>query len=272
MGMTGPGQTIGVSVFIDHFSDDLELSKNAVSAGYAVGTLTGSLMLPSVGRWIDRFGVRHAMTVITIGFVIALTAMAGVQGLLSLTLGFVFIRMLGQGSLSLVSMVSVSLWFERRRGLALGVAMTVSSAMMALFPVTLSYLIGEAGWRSAWLIAAGAVGPDWNAVTAVKEVDVLTTNEDGNSRETTIWFTLLDGQAYIRTSGSTTWGDNVERNPDIALRIEEVEYLFHAAFITDEAKREKVVASFRKKYGWIDGFLNFVRGSSPRIMRLDSRD
>jgi len=77
---------------------------------------------------------------------------------LSLTLGFVFIRMLGQGSLSLVSMVSVSLWFERRRGLALGVAMTVSSAMMALFPVTLSYLIGEAGWRSAWLIAAGAVG------------------------------------------------------------------------------------------------------------------
>lgn len=158
MGMTGPGQTIGVSVFIDHFADDLELSKNAVAAGYAIGTLTGSLMLPSVGRWIDRFGVRTAMTTIAIGFVIALTAMAGVQGLVSLTIGFVFIRMLGQGSLSLVSMVSVSLWFDRRRGLALGVAMTISSAMMALFPVTLSYLIGEAGWRSAWLIAAGVVG------------------------------------------------------------------------------------------------------------------
>ena len=158
MGMTGPGQTIGVSVFIDHFADDLDLSKNAVAAGYAVGTLTGSLMLPSVGRWIDRFGVRRAMTTIAIGFVIALTAMAGVQGLVSLTIGFVFIRMLGQGSLSLVSMVSVSLWFDRRRGLALGVAMTISSAMMALFPVALSYVIGEAGWRSAWLIAAGVVG------------------------------------------------------------------------------------------------------------------
>ncbi len=157
MGMTGPGQTIGVSVFIDHFIDDLDLSKNAVSAGYAVGTLTGSLMLPSVGRWIDRFGVRRAMTVIAVGFVLALTAMAGVQGLVSLTVGFVFIRMLGQGSLSLVSMISISLWFDRRRGLALGVAMTISSAMMALFPVTLTYVIGEAGWRSTWLIAAGAV-------------------------------------------------------------------------------------------------------------------
>jgi len=121
-------------------------------------------------------------------------------------------------------------------------------------------------------IAAGADGPDWDAVVAVKEIDVLTTNEDGNSRETIIWFTLLDGQAYIRTTRSTTWGDNVERNPDIVLRIEEAEYPFHAAFITDEAEREKIVASFREKYGWIDGFLNFVRGSSPRIMRLDARE
>jgi hypothetical protein len=120
-------------------------------------------------------------------------------------------------------------------------------------------------------IAAGADGPDWDAVVAVEEVDVLTTNEDGSSRETIIWFTLLDGQAYIRTSESTTWGDNVERDPDIVLRIEEVEYPFHAAFITDEAEREKIVASFREKYGWFDGMLNIVRGSSPRIMRLDPR-
>ena len=42
LGLTGPGQTIGVSVFIDHFADDLELSKNAIAGGYAIGTLTGS--------------------------------------------------------------------------------------------------------------------------------------------------------------------------------------------------------------------------------------
>ena len=39
LGLTGPGQTIGVSVFIDHFADTLDLSKNAISAGYAIGTL-----------------------------------------------------------------------------------------------------------------------------------------------------------------------------------------------------------------------------------------
>ena len=157
MGLTGPGQTIGVSVFIDHFADDLDLSKNAISAGYAIGTLCGSLTLPTVGRWIDRFGVRRAMTVIAALFAVGLAYMAGVQGIVTLTIGFFFIRMLGQGSLSLVSSVTISRWFDRRRGFALGIAMTLSSALMALVPVVLSLVIDDVGWRSAWLLASGTI-------------------------------------------------------------------------------------------------------------------
>ena len=157
MGLTGPGQTIGVSVFIDHFAVDLGLSKNAISAGYAIGTLCGSLTLPGVGRLIDRHGVRRAMSTIAALFVLGLVFMAGVQGIVTLTIGFFFIRMLGQGSLSLVSTVSISLWFERRRGFALGIAMTVSSAIMAMVPVVLAFTIDEVGWRWAWMAAAGAI-------------------------------------------------------------------------------------------------------------------
>jgi hypothetical protein len=119
--------------------------------------------------------------------------------------------------------------------------------------------------------SALAAAPDWNAVADVEEIQVLTTNEDGTSRETTIWLAVVDGQGYIRTSGSTTWGDNVERDPDIRLRIEGQEYPLYATFVTDEALREQVVQTFRAKYGWIDGFLGFFRGREPRIMRLDPR-
>ena len=140
LGLTGPGQTIGVSVFIDHFADTLGLSKNAISAGYAIGTLCGSLTLPTVGRLVDRYGVRQAMTTIGVLFALGLTYMSGVQGLVTLTIGFFFIRMLGQGSLSLASTVAISRWFDRRRGLALGIAMTISSALMALVPVALSFV------------------------------------------------------------------------------------------------------------------------------------
>lgn len=157
MGLTGPGQTIGVSVFIDHFADALGLSKNQISAGYAIGTLCGSLTLPTVGRLIDKYGVRRAMFTIATLFALGLAYMSGVQGLITLTIGFFFIRMLGQGSLSLVSSVTISLWFDRRRGFALGIAMTISSSIMALVPVALSFTIDEVGWRSAWLVAAGTI-------------------------------------------------------------------------------------------------------------------
>jgi len=157
LGLTGPGQTIGVSVFIDHFAADLDLEKSWVTAGYLVGTLCGSLALPTIGRWVDRFGIRRAMFTIALGFSIALTAMSGVQGIVSLTAGFIFIRMLGQGALSLVSTVSISLWFEQRRGTAISIAVTISAALMALVPFALDFVIGEIGWRGAWLVAAGVV-------------------------------------------------------------------------------------------------------------------
>jgi MFS family permease len=157
LGLTGPGQTIGVSVFIDHFAEDLDLEKSWVTAGYMVGTLCGSLALPTIGRWIDHYGVRRSMTAIVAAFSLALVAMSGVQGIISLTAGFIFIRMLGQGSLSLVSTVAVSLWFERRRGAAISIAITVSAALMALVPFALDAVIGEIGWRGAWLVAAGTV-------------------------------------------------------------------------------------------------------------------
>ena len=121
-------------------------------------------------------------------------------------------------------------------------------------------------------LAADAAELDWNRVADVGKVRVLTTNQDGTPRETTIWLAVLDGRGYIRTSGSTRWGDNVERNPDIALRIGDTEHPLRASLVEDEALRARIVAAFREKYGWIDGFLDVFRGSKPRIMQLDPRD
>ena len=52
--MTSPGQTYAVSIFIEHFIEDLGLSRTMVSTLYSLGTVTGSLALPLIGRAIDR--------------------------------------------------------------------------------------------------------------------------------------------------------------------------------------------------------------------------
>lgn len=155
--MTAPGQTVSVSVFVDHLISDLGLSREGVSTAYLIGTLTGALLLPAVGRWIDRVGARIAMTAIGAAFAVGLVAMSGVRGFVTLALGFTLIRWLGQGSLSLVSSVAVTHWFERRRGTVFGVMMTGIAALMSLGPVLLNLAIEAYSWRTAWLIAAAAV-------------------------------------------------------------------------------------------------------------------
>ena len=118
--------------------------------------------------------------------------------------------------------------------------------------------------------AALAEAPDWNAVADVEQIEVLTQNEDGSRRETTIWLIVVDGEAHIRT-GNTRWGGNVVRNPELFLRIQGTEYPLRAEFVEDDAERELIVAAFREKYGWFDGFMNVFRGARPRIMRMVER-
>lgn len=158
LAFTGPGQTVGVSVFIDEIIPALDLTRSQVSFAYLVGTLTGALTLPVVGRWIDRFGVRIVMAAVGVGFAFALAGMSAVAGFASLLVGFTGIRMLGQGALGLVSTTSVTYWFERRRGLAIGIAVAVGSALMSLAPLALTGVISLVGWRAAYVVAGVAVG------------------------------------------------------------------------------------------------------------------
>lgn len=129
-------------------------------------------------------------------------------------------------------------------------------------PLALSLLAG-------FLLAAPARATDldWNAWKDVEEVQVVTNDEDGDLRETTIWILVLDDQPYIRTGG-TRWGDNVVRDPNLLLRIEGHEIPVHVDFVEDDARREQIVAAFREKYGTPDALMSIFRGSRPKIMHL----
>ncbi len=155
--LTGPGQSIGVSVFRQHLSDGLHISDSAIATAYLVGTLLSSTFQPRIGRWVDKVGVRRASTVFGAVFALTLTHMSLVRGAVWLAVGFFGIRLLGQGALSMTSTVSVMHWFERRRGFALGLKMTLTMGGISVVPVLLALAIDAWGWRLAWLAAAAVV-------------------------------------------------------------------------------------------------------------------
>lgn len=149
--VTAPGQTAAVSMFIDPMIDELGVSRSAVSTSYLVGTLTGAVAMPWIGRMLDRFGVRRVITVIGLVFGVALCALAAVSSVVGLTAGFVAIRMAGQGALGLAATTAVALWFDRRRGFALGLVTAIGTSAISLAPILLEARIADWGWRRTWL-------------------------------------------------------------------------------------------------------------------------
>lgn len=149
---SAPGQTVGISVFVDHFVSDLHLSRSAVAAAYLIGTAGGALSLPFAGRLIDRRGLRWATTAFAGAFGAVLVAMAGVTGFVTLAVGFAGTRMLGQGALTLTATTTVAVSFHRNRGTAMGIKSALGGALMALVPLVGAVLISTWGWRISFVI------------------------------------------------------------------------------------------------------------------------
>jgi MFS family permease len=155
---SSPGQSFSISLFFDHFIADLGLTRTAVSALYSAGTLTAALSLTFIGRWVDRAGSRRAGSLIAAGLALALAFMSFISGPLTLVIGFVLIRALGQGAIALTSSNVIAQWFRQRRGLVMGVTSFVFTLSQGVIVQVLTRLIGAVGWRTAWLVQAAIIG------------------------------------------------------------------------------------------------------------------
>lgn len=151
--LTSPGQTYVISVFTEHFIRDLGISRSMASILFMVGTLGGSLALPWIGRQIDRYGTRPMVGIIALLFGLACIYMGLVQNAVMLGLGFISVRMLGQGGLGLVSQNVINQWWVRRRGTVMGLSgVLVSLLGLGGFPTLVHWLISLYGWRFTYML------------------------------------------------------------------------------------------------------------------------
>lgn len=121
--------------------------------------------------------------------------------------------------------------------------------------------------------AAAATGPvDWNALADAESVEIQTRREDGGTRETDVRLVVWRGEGYVRGRGGP-WLRDVERNPDVEVRVDGEVHPLRARPVKDSETWEAVSAAFREKYGWPHALLDFVRhlGSVPTILRLEPR-
>jgi len=152
---TGPGQSHTFGIFVDLIAADLDISTTSVASSYAFATLIASFGLSRMGRVVDRFGPRKALLGIVTLLGVSCFAFGAVAGVITLSIGFMFLRFLGQGSMMLGSANLIAQWFNARRGVAMSIMMLGFSASVAVHPSLAQWLIETVGWRQAWFWLGG---------------------------------------------------------------------------------------------------------------------
>lgn len=148
--------TYTLGMFIRPLEQSFGWSRADITTASAIGAAMGLVLYPIVGMTIDRIGARKLALP---GIVLYCAALAG----LGFTGPSIWSWWLAYAILTCGHMMaSVSVWtsgvagrFEKRRGLALGIAFVGGGICSGLMPSVANALIQASDWRQAYMILGG---------------------------------------------------------------------------------------------------------------------
>ncbi len=141
------------SVFYVALLEDFPWSRGGSAGVQSMALITYTFMAPLVGGLIDRFGPRR---VIAPGILILAVGLMLCSKIENLTQFYIFYGVIAGAGISCIGIVSYSAilahWFEKKRGLASGIALSgMGLGTFLLVPMSQSF-ISMWGWRVTFII------------------------------------------------------------------------------------------------------------------------
>jgi MFS family permease len=155
VGLTTYGVRYSFGVFFKSIESEFYLTRTAVSGIFSLHMVVASVCSVLGGWALDKYGPRKLMFLMGIfaGLSLFLTSKAGTWWHLylsySLLLGF------GTGPVFTAVNATVSRWFDKKRGFALGISGGGNAAGTLVMAPFTSYLISTFDWRTAFVVLAG---------------------------------------------------------------------------------------------------------------------
>src|SRR5262245_55582924 len=147
-----------VGPFLKPIVADLGLDRASFSLVIALSLLLYGVFMPLAGMMLDRFSVRVVTTAGTVLLVLSLVLTAMVQNYWQFALVYGVLVPLGlAGTGPVIASGVVARWFSKRRGTALSVLGSASMTGMSLLVPAVTWLIITGGWRTTYMVMAGAV-------------------------------------------------------------------------------------------------------------------
>ena len=161
----GPVVTFTFGTFVGPLHDAYGWSRAQLSLGPSLALIGATLSQPILGRCVDRFGSRWAIFVCAFGFGASWIGLFFVSDALwQFYVLYFSLGAFGAGVGPVTLAPVLSHWFEKKRGLAFGLAMIGIGLGGFLMVPLAQWLIDIYGWRAAYAVIGGLV---WVVVFSV---------------------------------------------------------------------------------------------------------
>lgn len=145
-------------VFLGPLQQEFSWAQSEVLSALLVVTITASFLAPIVGAVVDRFGARRIILASFVAEMLIVGSLAfQSDDLWTFYLRFFLLAAFTLGTTHVAFARVLTVWFDRRRGLALGIALSGIGIGGFIWPLYAQFMIGEFGWRNAYLLLAVAV-------------------------------------------------------------------------------------------------------------------
>ena len=153
--MVGSGaiNIFAFAVFLKPVSEELHITRSFFSSAVALHSTLGIVTTFALGFLLDRYGTRRIMIP---GLLLCAVAVGLYSTIRATPFWYIYLLFAFNGSVFVVQSPiaysnCVAQWFDRSRGLALGISTAGVGLGVFVIPRLAAYLIGAYGWREAYL-------------------------------------------------------------------------------------------------------------------------
>ncbi len=145
-------------VFLTPVRTELGWSQSDAFSALLAVTITAAMLAPLVGGIVDRYGARRVAIFSFIAEILIFASFSR-QGpeIWTFYARYFLLAVLALGTTHVAFARVITLWFDRRRGLALGIALSGIGLGGFLWPLYVQATIERFGWRTAYLLLAAAI-------------------------------------------------------------------------------------------------------------------
>jgi MFS family permease len=148
----GPIILFTFGVLVGPMAAEFGWPRATLASAVVAAHTTGALAMPFVGGLIDRFGVQRVALPAICAFALTFAGIALLPPVpILFILAYGLLGIVGAGHSTLAYARAVSIWFDGKRGLALGLTLSGVGIGTALTPQIARLLLADYGWRGAFV-------------------------------------------------------------------------------------------------------------------------